>query len=141
MSGGGGVGVGVNKPRDGSHKSLASRAPGRNSGELPALECALGAFSANGMWGRGHCTWDCFPLVVDQQRFRLLNTGSESLRFYQSWVWQSRSISLANSRGPGTGSSIQDPRTSRRQTHYFTECRDSTSPGVETRCCPTPGIV
>lgn len=81
-------------------KSLASRAPGRNSGELPVLECALGAFSANGMWGRGHCAWDCFPLVVDQQRFRLLNTGSESLRFYQGWVWQSRSISLANSRTP-----------------------------------------
>lgn len=92
-------------------KSLASRAPGRNSGELPALECALGAFSANGMWGRGHCAWDCFPLVVDQQRFRHLNTGSEGLRFYQGWVWQSRSISPANSRGPGTGSSSQDPRT------------------------------
>lgn len=77
--------------------SLAPRAPGRNSGVHPALECALGPFSVNGMRGWCHCAWYCFPLVVDQPRFQLLNTGSESLRFYQnsrqSWVWQARPIS------------------------------------------------
>lgn len=50
----------------------------------PRQECALGRFSVNGMWGWCHYIWFCFPLVVEEQRFQLLSTSSDSLRFYQN---------------------------------------------------------
>lgn len=37
------------------------------------MECGAGAI----------IIWFCFPLVVDQQRFQLLSSTSDSLRLYQ----------------------------------------------------------